>query len=738
MENGMEFMLHHLIDEQLGKLGKRLLFLCAIPSFFTYHLVASCLPALNTGPVCDAWIHDFLSLPFISKRTSGTGDNKIEYYIIHQLIKEAIPLSAQDYKTYGSILERYFDEMCVSAPLPHADRYFYEKLRCELMMGKFEPWQKTYQAAMEMNRIQECNKLIALLRTSKTEISSDWYCYYSLVNQYINGEPVKEIISKLESLLLSAKPAEYEYICYLRLFLGVLYDITGRWQDAQILYIKVLGITQDGTSAVRDIRAVAYVNLTTVCCRLNDFNGLTSYAESMLAAVDHMNLGLKIAAYKAAGLWFQKIYQWDKTYEMYQYALQNMEYLQQNASLHLAQVCQPYRPYPIYHSDEVGIYNRLGEILLLKGSFREALEYHRKEMHVQRILENQTGIAWAAYNIGKTQYLLGDTTAARDMFYQSIHNFDHTENKINRAYPLGELSYVFQYVGQPDHSFRCLEESVGILLRSEDVEKCLFYFNHLGRICQAQGFLSFAAQIFELCLQYYTKYSKTDHIGWVFNNYARNFMFGGDYSNAGIYFRHAQQIFIERFDKRGLAYVLNNIAELSVKVGRKLEAETLFRESLSMKKLMGDQHAVCYTHRELGELYLLLDRPEEAETNLMEADKLCRQGNYLMLKGDIDVSYGKLLRQKKRYKPAIEYLECAANNYKKQNFLTRMINCFRIESDVAEQAGDLKLSLDMRQAMADTEQRRQAEELQMMDRIQPLIERIRASAAVNRRNLWTI
>lgn len=117
---------------------------------------------------------------------------------------------------------------------------------------------------------------------------------------------------------------------------------------------------------------------------------------------------------------------------------------------------------------------------------------------------------------------------------------------------------------------------------------------------------------------------------------------------------------------------------------------------------------------------------------------MCRQDNYLMLKGDIDVSYGKLLRQQKRYKPAIEYLECAANNYKKQNFLTRMVNCFRIESDVAEQAGDLKLSLDMRQAMADTEQRRQAEELQMMDRIQPLIERIRASAAVNRRNLWTI
>lgn len=731
MGSDREFMFHNLINEQIDEMGKRLLRLCSIPSFFTHDLVVSCLSALSTDPVCDAWIHHFLSLPFISKRTSGTGDSKMEYYMIHQLVREAIPLSAQDYRTYGSILEQYFDEMCTNAS-PYMEKFFYEKLHCELMMGEFEPWRQTYQAAMEMNRLQECNKLISLLRASKRKIPGNWYCYYRLVNRYINSEPTQEILSDLEALLRAAKSTECEYICYLRLFLGVLYDTVGRWQDAQSLYTEVLGTPQDRMPVNQDILPAAYVSLTTVNCHLNDFSRLTSDADSMLASIDHMNLGLKIAAYKAAGLWSQKVYQWDQTYEMYKYALQNMERLQHSASLPLAQVYRSYRPCPLYRSDEVGIYNRLGEILLLKGDFHSALEYHQKELRAQKLSQNKVGIAWAAYNIGRTQYLLGDTAAAKDMFYESIRIFNGTENKMKCAYPLGELSYVFQYVGQPERSFQCLEESVNMLLRSEDIEKCLFYFNHLGRICQAQGFLSFAARIFELCLQYYKSRSKTDNIGWVYNNYARNYMFSGDYLNAEIYFRCAQEIFTQRYDKRGLAYVCNNIAELSVKISRTLEAEELFKKSLSMKEAMGDQHAVCYTYRELGELYLFLNDLEKAEANLAKADKLCRQANYLMLQGDIDLSYGKLMRQKKRYKSAMEHFEHAAANYNKQNFLTRMINCFQIESEAAEQAADQSLSHKLRRAMANIERRRKEEEFLMMDRIKPLMQRIETFIAINR------
>ncbi len=43
--------------------------------------------------------------------------------------------------------------------------------------------------------------------------------------------------------------------------------------------------------------------------------------------------------------------------------------------------------------------------------------------------------------------------------------------------------------------------------------------------------------------------------------------------------------------------------------------------------------------------------------------------------------------------------------------ILEMIHCSRIESGMAVQTRDFKLSLDMRQTVADTEQRRQAEDL---------------------------
>jgi len=733
MENNSDVLFYaNNVDKHLDKLGKKALRLCAIPSFFTYHLIISCLPLLTSAPVSENWICHFLSLPFISRRTLRTGSEEIEYYLIHQIVKDSIPLSMFDYKIYGPILEQYFDKMCINAPHAQMDKYFYEKLLCELKMEECEPWKKAYQASMETNRRQECNKLLMLFQSSVTDGTKDWYIYYSLVNQYVNEVSLSELIPKVEAVLFAADLNNSEYIYYLRLFLGVLYDTIGRWQDAKDQYEKVVVATQESQPTSQNILAVTYVNLTMVCCHLSEFDSSGNYAKLAYRHISCINLGGQVAAYKATAFCAQKKYLWNKAYELYQVALQSVQLLQQQTSQQVSQVYHSFHPCPIYCSDVVGIYNRLGEILLLKGYLAEALEYHQKELRIQRLLENRTGIGWATYNIGKTEYLLGDTVSAKDMLTSSILNFRNSENERNQAYPLGELSYVFQYIGELENSFQCLQESVEILLNSEDIEKCLFYFNHLGRICQSQGFLSYAAQIFRLCIQYYQAHSKTDHIGWAYNNYARNFMFSGNYIKAEKYFERAREIFQERTDERGAAYVCNNIAELFAKTDRTLEAEKLFQESLLKKKAMGDRHAICYTHRELGELYLLLGQLEEAEKNLTIADQLCRAGNYRMLEGDINVSFGKLRQQQKSYECAFKCFELAFTNYNKQNFLTRMINCCYLEGSLAEQIGELELAAIKRQTAERIHEKKRKEECFMIDSTETLMEKIKDFIAVDR------
>lgn len=720
MEYAQEQLFRKLICEQLDGLTKQLFQLCSIPSFFTRHLVISCLSKLNLDNAYKTYIDvdKFLSLPFISRRKAGTATGETEYFMIHQLAKDAVPISCHERKIYGNILVNYFDTVCSTAPPPLREKYFYEKLLCEIKMGQFTAWRSAYQAAAELRRLQECNKLIELLRISNEDNPSDWYTYYSFVNRYINKEPIQQLTLELEQTLSDCKLSDAECICYLQILLSVLYDATGRWRDSVQLYEYI----RNGISInSRAIQAIICINLAAVCCRMNNLDIAENYLNCVLEDIDGLNLGAQIAAYKTAGLYAKRSYKWESAQIMYQQALMHMEAQQKRAVSDLSQIYREYISCPIYRSDEVGIYNCIGEVFMAQGNFQQALEYHQRELQVQVITKNETGIAWAEYNLGKVQYLAGDTKSACKSLRNSTLRFSGTDNKANRAYPLGELSYVFQYVGKPERSLRCLKESISILLQSGDIRECLSFFKNLGIVGQAQGFLTFAEQIFKLCLSYH----KTQGRGWILNSYARNFMFRGDYCGAEINFSQAHEMFTKNLDKRGLSYVYNNLAELYVKTGKISEANSLFIQSLSMKQEMGDQHAICYTYREMGEMFLILSDWKQASDCLAMADKICRRGNYVMLQGDIALSLGKLMVSKKEYKHAVRLFESAIANYKRQNYLTRIVNCCQIESALAKEIGDSNLCLAMESLISETMEHREEEELLMISKIQPLIERAR-------------
>lgn len=725
MEHTNKNSLCELIDAQLDDLGKKILRFCSIPSFFTRHLMQLCLPKLCSEEISESYINCFLSLPFILKRNTRIGNNNFEYFTIHSLAKQAFSLSTQEYKMYGTVLVEYFDAICATSPISLSEKYFFEKLLCELKMGHQTTWRDAYQAAMELNRLQECDKLMELLRVSNEDGLGEWNPYYEFVNRYINGESAKILIPEIEELLSTAKIKNTECVCYFQNLLAVLYDIMGRWHDAKSIYLHILDAFQPDRIAVQEILLTAHLGLTTVCCRLNDLNTAGKYMNRIFSPTSRTNLGMQIAAYRAAGLYANKSCRWEYAYEVYQKALSLMKEQQAHGAHGLVQIYTEYRPCPVYRPDEIGIYSRLGEILLLQGKFQSSLEYHQKELQAQQIAKNETGIAWAKYNIGRLQYLSGNTSSSQKMFQDSISRFQQTDNEKNCAYPLGELSYAYQYDGKPELSLVCLEKSTNILSQSEDFEQCFFYFSHLGRICQAQGFLDFAKQVFELCLSYYEMHPTLSNYGWLLNNYARNFMYSNDYQRAEDFFQRALECFTRTNNKRGTAYLYNNFAELYVKTGKVPEAQELFCQSLSMKQEMGDLHAICYTHRELGELYLYLCELGKARYHLEKAEEIGFEGNYIMLQGDIMLSWGKLMEYQGKYSEAMKCFKVALENYEHQNFLSRKVNCCQKECALAEKVSDIQLYSALCDTITEAIVRKRHEELLMLDKIGPLMKRIK-------------
>ena len=715
-------ILGKLIYEQLDGFKKRLLQLCSIPSFFTRDLVVSCLPAICIESDCISYtnkdIDDFLSLPFISRRTTHSGTQEIEYYMIHQLVKDIVTLSSEEWGLYCSALIDYFDTMCLTALPPLHEKYFYEKLLCEVKINKLSSWRSAYHAAVEMNRIQECNKLYGLL--GYLDKSSDWYVYYSFVNQYVNKEPVQSLLPKLMYELETVKFSDKECILYLQILIGVFYDIIGQWDNSLRLYQYIETQLSVNNPVENDIMDIIHINLATVCCRKNDLDTAKRSIAYIERVINNLDLGIQIAAFRAIGFFAKRSYDWELAKKMYQQALALLAEQQRIAVCDLSELYKAYRPFPLYRSDEIGIYNCLGEILLAQGDFQHALQYHQKELQAQYIAKDETGIAWAEFNLGKTQYLAGDSETACETLFDSMHQFSKTANKANRAYPLGELSCVLKYLGKPNLSFQYLEESINILSQSKDIRGCLNYLRSLGIVGQAQGFLMFAGQIFELCLRYNKMHGK----GWTLNSYARNSMFLGDYRSAEENYLRARDMFIQNFDKRGLSYVYNNMAELYVKMGNTTTASELFNQSLSMKVEMGDQHAICYTYRELGELFLRQNEFEQAFSNLDKADRICRERKYVMLQGDIALSYGKLMMNKEKYEDALAFFEEALANYQQQNYYSRIIYCCNMMKGLPNVTSNTCQNLSLNSILSNTMKRKDEEELLMMNRIKPLIKRV--------------
>lgn len=223
--------------------------------------------------------------------------------------------------------------------------------------------------------------------------------------------------------------------------------------------------------------------------------------------------------------------------------------------------------------------------------------------------------------------------------------------------------------------------------------QAILYFNHLGRLYQSQGFLSISDTIFKRCICYFEKQNNSENIGWIYNNLARNYMYIKEYDLAAHFFNKAKNAFQKTKNLRGLIYVLNNIGELYIKLARFSEAKSLLKVSLKYKRQMGDQHAICYTLRELGELYIKQGNLSFAKKCLDEAIFICDKYCFNMLLGEIYISFAKLYGLTNNETNETLYYEKAANIYKNQNFISRLINCYNLQLNTNKYQNNKKLYL---------------------------------------------
>lgn len=702
MTNNTYFGMSKLIEHTFDELTKELLTLCSIPSIFTKELIEYYLKQTNkfqSEHIANI-MNNFLSQPFVIKRKIGSKFSNIEIFLIHDALKGNV-LSSTDIVRYAYILIRYYNN--ISDYGINKLKYAYEtdRLLCEIITGNNYGWCQSVQEAIENYNIEECKKLISLYKNylnmaTKCEIQEKLLLeYYELVYKYLiksSDDSLEYGIKKLLDLVEENATFINKWKAYLYNFLGIVYYNTDSFVKALYSFEKALYICKESNTTSENVYGSLYVNIVTACISLKKFEQAKKYIALIQTNIHTYDQELRINAYKVLGLFKHCIF--DLNGAIYDYynakhlLVRKQRILKNRKHKKLGITVKP-----LYCPVEQSIYDSIGDIFAHQGNYKKAIELYRCALKSQILSQNSCGIAWSKYNIARIECLLGNLESSFSFFNQCLNEFRKINQQQNCAYVYGEQSYTYQYFGDTKLSINSLEKSIGIFLDYNMNSQAILYFNHLGRLYQSQGFLSISDTIFKRCICYFEKQNNSENIGWIYNNLARNYMYIKEYDLAAHFFNKAKNTFQKTKNLRGLVYVLNNIGELYIKLARFNEAKSLLKVSLKYKRQMGDQHAICYTLRELGELYIKQGNLNSAKKCLDEAIFICDKYCFKMLLGEIYISFAKLYGLTNNETNETLYYEMAANIYKSQNFISRLINCYNLQLNTNKYQNNNKLYL---------------------------------------------
>lgn len=639
----------------------------SLPNIFTEELLIWCLRDELNAEIIKTSILQLVKLGFIHKQLNK---ENICFYTMHDRFRQ-IMNDKEDihYTTFCRNLVNYYTNY-IALGKAFSNQYYNDKLFYQLILNDNTEWRHCYQYIFEKGNHFESEKLLNIYKKAispNNKILYAWYQYYKLqeeVNHYK--------ICTLETTILNHSAiSNAEFNTYWFNICGVLHIKCGKYKEAEKHFISALMYA----NKTNESYIIQYNMCFTYCYKkqyMKAFDLLTQICDAtssedlfylinykLLRAIINMHL----CKLNTALMQFEEVL---NLKELYQTQLRYSQPLY---------LCQK-KPRPLCVPIDKNIYNYMGEIYLTQGKFQQAIQYHLKGLQYNKTFGNLSGLAWANNDLGKAYYISGDTHAAKKHLKESIRLFKRSNDKLSIAYPLMELSYVYQYNGDVEKTIFLLKKSFFLLKQKGVLNDMLSSLNNLGRLYQSQGFLNASKIIFDFCLTESKKQlSVQQNLGWINNNLARNYLYLNDYENAITYFEIALNIFKKTNEKRGYIYVLNNIGETYAKQRKYDDSLELLINSCHQKEEMGDMHGICYSYREIGELYLKLNQPKTAFSYINKAYDLCEQGNFIMLKGDIWISFGNYYLKERHLDQSINSYMKALDNYKKQNFYSRVLSC---------------------------------------------------------------
>ncbi len=225
------------------------------------------------------------------------------------------------------------------------------------------------------------------------------------------------------------------------------------------------------------------------------------------------------------------------------------------------------------------------------------------------------------YELGETQFALGDFNEAHEHFEQSVWfaELGHGRRSIEAAKALRSLGSAHQKLGRRIEAEKCVRESTSILREKGDEEELIAAVAQLAVILKNQGRYEEARPIYEEAIELAEQWDEDSPLAFTaMNNLGLFYSSLREHETALEWLSRAldgrRRLLGE--DHVDTCNSLDNVGNVLLSLGRVEEAETYIRAALQgrLAQLGADHTDTAISQNSLGRLLVQDDRFAEAET----------------------------------------------------------------------------------------------------------------------------
>ena len=294
-------------------------------------------------------------------------------------------------------------------------------------------------------------------------------------------------------------------------------------------------------------------------------------------------------------------------------------------------------------SQEVRIYNDLGELYRVVGQNERALKYLEQGLRVSSEIGDRSGEGWALANLGRVNNPMGNKYRALEYYDQALKAFREVGDRRGEGMVLSNLGWVYYDLGLMDRASEYYDQALSIYQEVVDSrgegstlyslgqvyrhlglkEDALKFYERalgickeggnrgwegvtlggLGRLYDAMGQKVLAMKYSEEGLSIARETGDRGREGWAHYHLGRIYESLEDREYAQKHYEQALRILKGTKDRRGEAKILNHLGWVYNRPGSKQQATEYYRSSLSILREVGDRWTEGETLYYIGKFY---------------------------------------------------------------------------------------------------------------------------------------